>query len=67
MTDRVKALEQQVANLDDREFRRFASWFAAYEEKVWDRQIEADAQAGRLDFLIAEARAEKKAETLQDL
>ncbi len=67
MFDRVKALEQQVAKLDDGEFKRFASWFAAHQDRLWDRQIARDAKSGKLDFLIEEARAEKQAGTLKDL
>ncbi|HRK22824.1 MAG TPA: hypothetical protein PLX06_13495 [Fimbriimonadaceae bacterium] len=65
--DRVKNLERDVAQLDDGEFKRFASWFATYQQKVWDRQIARDAKAGKLDFLIQEAIAEKKSGTLRDL
>lgn len=67
MTDRVKSLEQAVTKLDESEFKRFASWFASYQERLWDRQIARDAKAGKLDFLIEEAQKERQAGTLKDL
>ena len=33
----------------------------------WDRQIEADSESGKLDFLIAEAFAAKEKGTLKEL
>lgn len=33
----------------------------------WDRQIEADSKAGRLNFLISETRNEKEKGRLVDL
>jgi hypothetical protein len=67
VSDRVKSLEQQVTQLDESEFRRFASWFVAYQAKLWDREIARDAKAGKLDFLADEAQAERRAGTLKDL
>lgn len=67
MTNRVKALEQDVAKLDEVEFKRFAKWFADYQDRVWEKQIARDAKAGKLDFLMDEAKAEKIAGTLRDL
>jgi hypothetical protein len=37
------------------EFRR---WFAQFDGEAWDKQIESDAAAGRLDRLADEALAE---------
>lgn len=67
MTNRLKALEQDVEKLDEVELKRFAKWFADYQDRVWEKQIEKDAASGKLDFLREEALAEKNAETLRDL
>ena len=32
-----------------------AEWFAEYNWRAWDRQIEEDVAAGKLDALIREA------------
>ena len=35
-------------------------------EDAWDRQMEADAKAGKLDFLVQEADTATKSGTLRD-
>ena len=51
----VKELEQAVADLLPGELAEFAVWFEEFVSDQWDRQIEADAVAGKLDRLIQEA------------
>jgi hypothetical protein len=34
-----------------------ADWLQEYREELWDKQIEADAKAGKLDSLIKKAKA----------
>ena len=57
----VEQLEQQVQNLSPAELSQFRAWFLAYDEQLWDQQIAADRKAGKLDKLIAEARADFQA------
>ena len=47
----VEELEAAVTQLSPDELARFADWLEDYRADEWDRQIEADAQAGRLDAL----------------
>jgi hypothetical protein len=54
----VELLEQHVAELDEAAFAQFRAWFAEFEQSRWDKQIEADSNAGKLDFLINAALAE---------
>lgn len=54
----IQEIEAAVARLTPDELGRFAEWFEQYRADEWDRQIEADAQAGRLDTLIREAEAD---------
>jgi hypothetical protein len=42
-------LETAVTHLPSEELAAFARWFEEYLADVWDRRIEADIQAGRLD------------------
>jgi hypothetical protein len=42
-------LETAVANLPAVELATFARWFEEYLADAWDRRIEADIRAGRLD------------------
>ncbi len=52
---RVEQLEQQVQELDPPEFTQFRDWFLEYEWDAWDRQVERDARAGKLDALARKA------------
>ena len=54
----AKAIEKAVQELPSEELVKFRRWFAQFDEAAWDAQIEADAAAGKLDVLAAEARTE---------
>lgn len=45
----LQDLEAAVAKLPDDELTAFAQWFEEYLADAWDRRIEADIRAGRLD------------------
>ncbi|TIT77092.1 MAG: hypothetical protein E5W56_04010 [Mesorhizobium sp.] len=62
--EQIQAL---VTNLDPAEFKAFAAWFEALQADLWDKQIEADAKAGRLDKLAEQALAEIRAGKLRPL
>jgi hypothetical protein len=53
--DKVEKIEQEVQALSPDELAQFRAWFLEYDWGIWDRQIERDAQAGRLDDLAARA------------
>ena len=55
---RVETLEREVQDLSLEELAAFRSWIAEYDWQIWDRQLEADVAAGKLDRLAAEALAE---------
>lgn len=55
---RVEALEESVRALSDEELAAFRAWFISFDAEAWDRQIEADLQAGKLDTIAEEAVAE---------
>jgi hypothetical protein len=57
----VEKIERQIQNLDDEAFAQLRQWFIEYDHARWDRQIEADAAAGRLDSLADGALAEHRA------
>jgi hypothetical protein len=57
----VQELEAAVASLSPEELARFAEWFEEYTADEWDRRIEADAHAGRLDALGRQADADFEA------
>jgi hypothetical protein len=53
--DRVEEIESAIDALAPDEFRRIAQWFHTRDHEQWDRQIDADSQSGKLDFLFDEA------------
>lgn len=55
---KLESLEREVANLSPAELAAFRAWFAEYDWEMWDRQVEHDVAAGRLDKLAEEALAE---------
>lgn len=55
---KVEALEKEVETLTPEELAAFRVWFAEYDWQAWDRQLEQDVAAGKLDRLAAEALAE---------
>jgi hypothetical protein len=56
---KLESLEKEVANLTPEELTAFRTWFAEYDWAMWDRQLEQDVAAGRLDKLAEEALAEQ--------
>jgi hypothetical protein len=58
---KIERLEQQIRELSAQELAELRRWFVEYDADAWDRQIEADANTGKLDHLMEEALAEYKA------
>jgi len=48
-------IEQAVRKLDPNDLARLREWFAEFDAEAWDRQIEDDSAAGRLDQLAEQA------------
>jgi hypothetical protein len=57
----VDQIERQIEGLSPEDLAQFRAWFLEYDAGAWDRQIEGDSKAGRLDGMIADALAEQKA------
>lgn len=54
-----KEIQQAILALPETEYIELRKWFSELDWKKWDRQIESDSKAGRLDFLISEAYKDK--------
>ena len=52
---KVENIEQQIQALSPEELARFRAWFLEFDWAAWDRQIERDVRAGRLDALAEKA------------
>lgn len=64
---RIEEIENAVASLPVDEYRQFRDWFLGRDWAQWDKQIQADSQSGKLDFLVKEAMEEKNLGNLRDL
>ena len=56
----IEKLELLVKSLSPEDLAKFREWFAEFDAQIWDRQIESDAAAGKLDRLIDESMAEHR-------
>ena len=50
----LEEIKEAVDRLSHEERNRFRQWFLEKDAQAWDREIEEDARAGRLDFLAEE-------------
>ncbi|MGV0028614.1 hypothetical protein [Phormidesmis priestleyi] len=66
MTNRLE-VESAIKQLPEGEIRALANWLQEYLDQMWDRQIEADLAAGKLDHLIARAEADIATNNVKDL
>ena len=57
---RIEKIETEVRQLTAEELSAFRAWFAEYDAEGWDRQIEGDARAGKLDDLAGRALADHR-------
>ena len=61
----IQDIEAAIKTLPKEELARFDQWYQAFQEEQWDEQIRRDLRAGKLDFLLEEARSEREAGTLR--
>jgi hypothetical protein len=64
---KIEQIEQDVRKLDRDELAAFRRWFREYDSEEWDRQIEDDVRAGKLDKLAEEALATHRAGKSKEL
>jgi hypothetical protein len=57
---RIEEIKNAVVSLPVTEYRKIRDWFMERDWEEWDKQIEADSKAGKLDFLAKEAMDEKR-------
>ena len=63
----VEQLQMDIEALSEEDFVRLRRWFAEKDWERWDRQLESDVAAGKLDVLLEEALAAKAQGTLREL
>ncbi len=52
----VKEIETAISELPPAQVAELADWFAQFHAELWDKQIEEDFKAGRLQNLLDEAK-----------
>jgi hypothetical protein len=62
----VEQIEAAVRQLSPEDGAKFRAWFAEIEAQEWDWQLESDMAAGRLNWLVDEAREDKRADQMTD-
>ncbi|MCU1244808.1 MAG: uncharacterized protein JWN02_718 [Acidobacteria bacterium] len=55
---RVQAIEEQIQSLSPGELAELREWLLEHDWDEWDRQIERDSAAGKLEKLFERARAD---------
>jgi hypothetical protein len=64
---KLDQLKADIERLPNEERAELFRWLSEREWESWDKEIEADSQAGRVDFLVREAREEKAKGTLKEM
>lgn len=57
---RVESIERQIEELTREEFAALREWLAERDGAVWDRELEDDIAAGRLDKFAEEVLDEHR-------
>ncbi len=56
----VEDIERAVRQLKPEDLATFRDWFGEFDAELWDRQIEDDVTAGRLDALADQALRDRQ-------
>ncbi|MGB8521535.1 MAG: hypothetical protein WCD43_01095 [Candidatus Acidiferrales bacterium] len=64
---KIESLKAQIESLPSEEFAEIFRWLSEKDWERWDKEIAADSDAGRLDFLEREAHEEQAKGKLRDL
>ena len=52
---KIEELEQKVQALSPEELAQFREWFLEFDWAAWDRQLERDVRAGKLNAMAEKA------------
>ena len=63
----IQEIKEAVSQLPQEDLAVFRVWFAEFDAMQWDRQLETDAAAGRLDPLADEALTDLREGRCTDL
>ena len=60
-------IEKAIKELSPVEARKLANWLDKYLDDAWDKQLEADLEAGKLNKFLAKAESDIEANLVRDL
>ena len=63
----ITKIQEDILALSETDYQQLRQWLNELDKDEWDRQIEEDSNADKLDFLIAEALEAKEKGTLKNL
>ena len=63
----ITEIQEAILDLPETEYARLRQWLSDLDWDRWDKQIEADSEAGKLDFLVAEASEATDLRPLEEL
>lgn len=63
----IAEIQQAIISLSKSDYTQLRRWLNEYDWKEWDRQVEADSDDEKLDFLVDQAAKAKRHDTLEDL
>jgi hypothetical protein len=55
---KLEQIKQAISALPHDDIVALADWFAEFHAELWDREIAADAEAGRLDKFVDRVKAD---------
>ena len=58
---KLEKIEQDIETLSQADVGKLADWLEEYKADLWDRQIDTDAKAGKLDKLAEQALSDHRA------
>ncbi len=64
---KIAEIKDAIMALPESDYVELRQSFSELDWRKWDRRIEADSRAGKLDFLISEAFEEKEKGRLQGI
>ena len=53
--DKIEKIGREIKGLSPSELETFRQWFRDFDAEAWDRQIEEDLKAGKLDAIADQA------------
>ena len=63
----ITEIQEAILDLPETEYARLRQWLSDLDWDRWDRQIEADSEAGKLDSRVEEAREATDLRPLDEL